>query len=177
MIKEVLVVEGKMDVVAIHRAVEADCLITGGFSLNARLLDSIESAYKKRGIIIFTDPDSAGERIRKFLTKKFPDAKHAFMPRDEATLDDDIGIENASPESIRAALEKVRTVSINPAKTFSMNDLISNNLNGSNDSSKNRAVVGKILGIGYANSKIFLQRLNNYGISREEFDECLKCIQ
>ena len=99
------------------------------------------------------------------------------MPRDEATLDDDIGIENASPESIRAALEKVRTASINPAKTFSMNDLISNNLNGSNDASKNRAAVGKILGIGYANSKIFLQRLNNYGISREEFDECLKCIQ
>ena len=33
MIKEVLVVEGKMDVVAIDKAVEADCIITEGFNL------------------------------------------------------------------------------------------------------------------------------------------------
>lgn len=33
MIKEVLVVEGKMDVVAINKAVEADCIITEGFNL------------------------------------------------------------------------------------------------------------------------------------------------
>ena len=32
MIQEVLVVEGKMDVVAIDKAVDADCIITGGFA-------------------------------------------------------------------------------------------------------------------------------------------------
>ena len=42
MIKEVLVVEGKMDVVAIGKAVEADCIITGGFSLKPKTLDDIE---------------------------------------------------------------------------------------------------------------------------------------
>ena len=34
MIKEVLVVEGKMDVVAIDKAVEADCIITRSGSLS-----------------------------------------------------------------------------------------------------------------------------------------------
>ena len=34
MIKEVLVVEGKMDVLAVNRAVEADCIITDGFRLS-----------------------------------------------------------------------------------------------------------------------------------------------
>ena len=71
MIQEVLVVEGKMDVVAIDKAVDADCIITGGFALHKKTLDDIEKAYKKRGIIILTDPDSAGERIRKFLAKRF----------------------------------------------------------------------------------------------------------
>ena len=47
MIKEVLVVEGKMDIVAIDKAVEADCIITGGFSLKPKTLDDIEKAYKK----------------------------------------------------------------------------------------------------------------------------------
>ena len=36
MIQEVLVVEGKMDVAAINKAVEADCIITGGFTLKFR---------------------------------------------------------------------------------------------------------------------------------------------
>ena len=177
MIKEVLVVEGKMDVLAINRALDADCLITGGFSLNSKLLAQIDAAYQKRGIIIFTDPDSAGERIRRFLTKRFPEAKHAFIPREEASTDDDIGIENASPESIREALSKVKTVTINPEKIFTMNDLIFNDLTGSENSSTNRAKIGKILGIGFATAKTFLNRLNNYGVTRSEFEECLKSIQ
>ena len=44
MIKEVLVVEGKMDVVAIGKAVEADCIITEGFNLKPQALDAIEKA-------------------------------------------------------------------------------------------------------------------------------------
>ena len=69
MIGEVIIVEGKSDVAAIRQAVEADCLITGGFSLSPALLGQIEAAYRRRGIIIMTDPDSAGERIRTFLRK------------------------------------------------------------------------------------------------------------
>jgi ribonuclease M5 len=34
--------------------------------------------------------------------------------------------------------------------------------------------LGEILGIGYGNSKQFLNRLNNYGISKEEFIDGLK---
>ena len=64
MIKEVIVVEGKSDVLAIGRALEADCLITGGFGLSKRAMNDIKAAYEKRGIIILTDPDGAGERIQ-----------------------------------------------------------------------------------------------------------------
>ena len=173
MIKEVLVVEGKMDVVAIGKAVEADCIITEGFNLKPKALDAIKQAYKKRGIIILTDPDSAGERIRQFLSKRFPDAKHAFGPRDEATANDDIGIEQASPESIRKALEKVRTLDWNPSEIFSGADLIRAGLSGAADASERRARLGARLGIGYANAKTFLLRLNHYGVTREEFEAAL----
>lgn len=176
MIKEVLIVEGKMDVVAINKAVEADCIITGGFTLNRRTLDNIQHAYNRRGIIILTDPDSAGERIRKFLTQRFPNAKHAFVPRLDATANNDIGIEQASPQAIRAALERVRTLSFEPTNEFSMSDLINNRLNGVPEAVERRSKLGEILGLGFANAKNFLRRLNHYGVTRAEFNAALKEI-
>lgn len=173
MIKEVLVVEGKMDVVAIDKAVEADCIITEGFNLKPQALDSIAKAYQKRGIIIMTDPDSAGERIRRFLTKRFPEAKHAFIPQEDATANNDIGIEQASPEAIRTALAKVRTMDWEPTNNFTGADLLRAGISGSPAASEKRAKLGAVLGIGYANAKTFLQRLNHYGITRQEFQQAV----
>ncbi|MFC2287474.1 MAG: toprim domain-containing protein, partial [Selenomonas sp.] len=148
MLKEVLVVEGKMDVVAVRKALDADCIVTGGFSLGRRALADIEAAYKRRGIIILTDPDSAGERIRRFLAKRFPEAGHAFIPKEEATANDDIGVEQASPESIRRALAKVRTCTITPREVFTSRDLILAGLSGGEDASRRRAQLGEQLGVG-----------------------------
>ena len=173
MIKEVLVVEGKMDVVAIDKAVEADCIITEGFNLKPQALDSIAKAYQKRGIIIMTDPDSAGERIRRFLTKRFPEAKHAFIPKEDATANNDIGIEQASPEAIRTALAKVRTMDWEPTNNFTGADVLRAGISGSPAASEKRAKLGAVLGIGYANAKTFLQRLNHYGITRQEFQQAV----
>ena len=173
MIKEVLVVEGKMDVVAIDKAVEADCIITEGFNLKPQALDSIAKAYQKRGIIIMTDPDSAGERIRRFLTKRFPEAKHAFIPKEDATANNDIGIEQASPEAIRTALAKVRTMDWEPTNNFTGADLLRAGISGSPAASEKRAKLGAVLGIGYANAKTFLQRLNHYGITRQKFQQAV----
>ena len=176
MLKEVLIVEGKADVIAINRAVEADCITTGGFHLTRRTLENISAAYKKRGIIILTDPDSAGENIRNFLSKKFPEAKHAYIPRDEATANNDVGVEQASPESIRKALSKVRTLEINPREEFTAAEMISFKLAGGEDSSKLRDKIGAALGIGFGNVKTFVRRLNNYGVTRAEFLEALKNV-
>lgn len=174
MIKEVLVVEGKMDVVAINKAVEADCIITGGFSLQKHTIENIRQAYQKRGIIIMTDPDSAGERIRSYLSKRFPEAKHAFVPKEEATANNDIGIEQASPAAIQKALAKVRTLGWNPQVIFEGADLIKAGLSGNSDASSRRALLGAKLGIGYANAKTFLLRLNHYGVTRDEFIAALE---
>lgn len=177
MIKEVIVVEGKNDVHAVKRAVDADCLTTGGFGLSSYSLDKIQQAYTKRGIIILTDPDSAGERIRKFLSKRFPEAKHAFVPKEDATAKNDIGIEQASAQAICAALTKVRYLEWQPSEEFSQADLICFGLNGSSDAGTRRALLGAKLGIGYANAKTFLQRLNHYGVTRVEFEQAIEEIE
>ncbi len=175
--KEILIVEGKMDVAAINKAVDAECIITGGFTLNKRTLANISAAYEKRGIIILTDPDPAGERIRRFLTSKFPNAKHAYVPKIEATANDDIGIEQASPESIRTALSKVRTLELNPREEFTAAEMINYGLAGGVDSSKLRDKIGAILGIGYGNVKTFVKRLNSYGVTRAEFIAALNELE
>lgn len=177
MIKEVIVVEGKQDIVAVRRAVDAECIATEGFNLLPRTISRIDDAYKKRGIIILTDPDSAGERIRKYLTQRFPEAKHAFVPRELANANNDIGIEQASPAAIRDALSKVRLQDWEPSNEFSWQDIIVARLTGVPDATVRRAVVGEKLGIGYSNAKGFLYRLNNYGVTREEFEEALKSLK
>lgn len=177
MIKEVIVVEGKQDIAAVKRSVDAECIATEGFNLLPRTIKRIDEAYKKRGIIILTDPDSAGERIRKYLAKQFPEAKHAFVPREQANANNDIGIEQASPSAIQDALSKVRLHEWQPSNEFSWQDIIGARLTGVPDATVRRSVVGEKLGIGYANAKGFLYRLNNYGVTREEFDEALQSLE
>ena len=167
MIKEIIVVEGRDDVTAVKRALDAELITTGGFGFPKGVMERIKAAQKRRGVIIFTDPDFAGEKIRKKIAAEVPGCKHAFLPREEAKKDGDIGIENASPKSILAALEREEIKQV---------DLIRNGLIGNEDASHRRDELGKILGIGYGNAKQFLSRLNNYGVSREEFEQALTQI-
>lgn len=173
-IKEVIVVEGRDDVNAVKRAVDAEIIITHGFGITKDTLKRIKFANERKGIIIFTDPDFAGESIRKTIAREIKGCKHAFLPREKAIKDGDIGIENATPDSIREALSKVRSQVSQRREEFKKIDLIINDLEGSYNASKRRDALGRILGIGYGNSKQFLNRLNNYGVTREEFENALK---
>lgn len=175
-IKEVIIVEGRDDERAIKNAVDAEVVITSGWGINDRIIKRIKDADKRCGIIIFTDPDFAGEKIRKRVSKMVKNPKHAFLPKDEAIKDDDIGIENASKTSIINALKKARVELREVKEVFTKEDLLKNDLSGNLDASSRRDKLGNILGIGYGNAKQFLKRLNKYGITREEFEEGLKQI-
>ena len=56
---------------------------------------------------------------------------------------------------------------------FDVADIVDNGLAGVNEAADKRAFLGTELGIGWANAKTFLQRLNRYGVSRAEFDQAL----
>src|SRR5690606_19597155 len=95
--------------VAIQRAVEADTIETGGSAIDRDILEMIRLAQERRGVIIFTDPDHPGERIRNLISQHVPGCKHAFLPVEAAKYKDEVGVEHASPEAIREALRNVKT--------------------------------------------------------------------
>lgn len=173
MIKEVIVVEGRDDQAAISKAIEATTIATHGFGISESTFALIEKAYELRGLIIFTDPDYAGEQIRKRLTKRFPKSKQAYLPRIEATKGDNIGIENANPQSIIEALSKAQCTMTESRIEFTAEDMNFYGLVGGSGSAELREKAGKILGIGYGNGKEFLKRLNQYGVSREELENAM----
>ena len=178
MIKEVIVVEGKNDAAAVKKAVDADIIITGGFGITQDTLKLIRIASERRGVIVLTDPDFMGEKIRKIIGDRIPKVKHAFIPKEKAMAEGDIGVENASTESIIEALTMARyEMKDDRRREFTQRDMIVNGLSGCNNAAIMRSKVGKALGIGYANSKQFLNRLNNYGITREEFNEAIEKVR
>ncbi len=176
-IKETIIVEGRDDTAAVKQAAEALIIETHGFGIRRETWELIERAYEADGIIIFTDPDFSGEEIRRKITAKFPNAKQAFLDRNLATKKGDIGIENARPEAIAEALSKAHcTIYERGEDRFSQEDLFAAGLAGRPDSGRRREQVGKILGIGYGNAKAFLNKLNKFDISKEDFYEALCTI-
>lgn len=188
-IKETIIVEGRDDTDAIRKSVDALTIETHGYGIRPDTWELISRAYESTGIIIFTDPDHAGEQIRKRLLEKFPMAKEAFLDVGDAIKDDDIGIENASPESIREALSKahaqVLASGINENArseasgvgtsdgNYTAEDMFAWGLTGCEEAGYRRQQLGKRLGIGFANAKTFLLRLNKFGIEREEIERGL----
>ena len=53
MIKEIIVVEGRDDVTAVKRALDAELITTGGFGFPKGVMERIKAAQKRRGVIIF----------------------------------------------------------------------------------------------------------------------------
>ena len=193
-IEEIIVVEGRDDTAAIRRAVDAVTIETHGFGIREETWDLIEKAYRTKGIIVFTDPDTAGEQIRRRILERFPEAAEAFLDRDAAEKDGDIGIENASPEDICAALDKAHAAAdrsgahakagstADPSgqtgvEAFTADDLFRWGLDGMPGAGLSRREVGRILGIGQATARTFLKRLNRFGIPREEIEAALQEIE
>ena len=175
-IEQVLIVEGRDDTCAVNRAVDAMTIETHGFGMSDEMWQRIDRAYRTSGIIILTDPDRAGENIRKKILERYPDAGQAFLPRDKALKKSNVGVENAKPEDIAEAIEKALKNMRSRDRSrgsgdFTAEDMDRFGLSGGPGASARRARLGDALGIGYGNGKTFLKRLNAFGITREEFEE------
>lgn len=171
MIQEIIVVEGKDDVAAVKKAVDCECIITHGHGFGDKLLEELKEYQKRRGLIVLTDPDYAGNRIRSKIREAIPEAKHAFIDQKSAIKGDDIGVENAEPEAILNALKKAHATLSERRNEFTHEDLYRYGLEGVSGSKERRIELCKKLGIGYGNSKTLLLRLNNFNIGRDEFEK------
>ena len=175
-IKEIIVVEGRDDITAIKRVVDAHIIALNGFSaLSKKTINKMVELSQNNDLILFTDPDFAGKKIRDTLKRYIPNIKHAFVSRKDATRNDNIGVENANDEAILDALKNVITAQ-NIENRFNISDLIDNGFISGNNSKERRIMLGDLLKIGYYNAKQLLKALNSFNISREQFEEAVKKI-
>ncbi|RDW16842.1 ribonuclease M5 [Oceanobacillus chungangensis] len=176
-IKEVIVVEGRDDTARIRLAVNADTIETNGSAINKETLNQIKHAKEKRGIIIFTDPDYPGERIRHIVDQAVPGCKHAFLTQDQARAKNpnnkSLGIEHATVEAIQQALADVYELTEVKESEVTKEDLIHHGLIGGRESGLRRSKLGRILQIGHTNGKQLLKRLSLFQITKEQFETAM----
>lgn len=163
-----IVVEGRSDTRAVMKAVDGLTIETHGYGISEDTFRKLDSAYKERGFIVLTDPDFAGRNIRKTLKERYPEALHAYIEKDEVISKGNIGIENADVRSIINALSRALAKGgqeQTKTEKVEYRDLCVLNLTRCEEARENRKKVGRALGIGYANSREFLKRINFYGIT------------
>ncbi|WP_172357163.1 ribonuclease M5 [Lactococcus insecticola] len=179
-ISEVIVVEGKDDTANLKRYYDVDTYETQGSAISDDDLLRIERLHELRGVIVFTDPDHSGERIRRIIMTAIPSVRHAFLNRGEAkpkskTKGRSLGVEHASFADLDKALSQV-TSNFDDVMDFDMtaHDLIRLGLIAKADSRKRREFLGEQLRIGYSNAKQQLKRLALFGITLAEVEAVMQ---
>lgn len=176
-IKEVIVVEGKDDTKQIQRAVDADTFETNGSALSSSDIEQLKKLQKTRGLIIFTDPDFNGERLRKMISQAIPGVKHAFIRRDQGIPTEahgSLGVEHATQKTILNALDSLYTEEEAQEPIFDRRDMVDVDLVSGPAARYRRERLGQLLGIGYGNGKQMLKRLNVFRITRDQFEKAVQ---
>lgn len=177
---EMLVVEGRDDTKRLLETFgQVDTIETNGSAIDDKTLALIARAQATRGVIVLTDPDFPGEKIRKTITAAVPGVKHAFLPVKDAHAAKpgaSLGVEHASPEALRTALAQVMTPGDNPVAQIDRADLVAAGLVGGPNARKRREQLGEVLHIGYTNAKQLHKRLTQFQITPAAFEAAVAAI-
>ena len=191
-IKETIVVEGKYDRERLKKITDAAIICTGGFSLysNKNIINSIRKMVKTTGVLILTDSDSAGFRIRNYIKQCVGNdgvVKHAYIPsiegkerrKEKAGKEGLLGVEGMSEELLADILKTVTEVKAEnrenePKITKAM--LFEDGLSGSEESAVKRRKLEKLLGLPPRLSANALIDVLNGAIGFEEYKKALKEI-
>lgn len=171
-IKEVIVVEGKTDTAIIQKLFDADTIETHGLALTEETLDFIAEMNKTKGVILLTDPDYPGMKIRNMIMKRIPHVKQAFVDKKDAIGKRKLGIAEAREEAIIQALENVVSFS-QDTQSISWEEFVSLDIIGNK---QKRLMIYDLFHLGYGNAKTLFKRLNMAGITKEDILEQLKNI-
>ncbi len=162
-IKETIVVEGKFDKEKLKKVTDAPIICTGGFDLysNKATIRAIRNMAKKTGVIILTDSDSAGFRIRNYIKQCVGNdgvVKHAYIPsvegkerrKEKASKEGILGVEGMTEEKLSQILQSVTDVCENTFENqqeITKTDLFEDGLSGRADSFEKRKKLAVMLGL------------------------------
>lgn len=163
-IKEIIVVEGKSDTALLKELFEVDTIETHGLALDKKTLELIKEANKTRGVIVLTDPDFPGKKIRDQIQAVVPNCKHAFVSKKDATGKKKLGIAEANREAVVLALENMVSFDVDN-QSITWHEFIDLDIIGNK---QRRLLVYDLFNLGYGNVKTLFKRLNMVGISKED---------
>ena len=183
-IKEAIVVEGKYDKIKLSSVVDAVIITTNGFSVikDKEKLEIIRFFAKNKGIIILTDSDSAGFKIRNFLKGAISDGKitNVYIPdifgkekrKAAPSKEGKIGVEGIDTQILLEAFRKAGVIS-NEADSerepVTKLDLFEAGLSGGNNSAEKRSELLKYLGMPELMTTNAMLEIINTMMSRDEF--------
>lgn len=173
-IKELIVVEGKTDYVFLKSFLDADIVTTNGSEVSHETLEFIKEANKRQGVIVLTDPDYPGVRIRNLVDSYAGGCKHAYVEKKKAIKGKKVGIAETKKEDIIDALKNA--VSYEKEKATNIQEFVLYDLGliGRNDSRSKREKVCEHFHLGWCNAKTFLRRVNMFGLTVEDIKEVLE---
>ena len=171
-IKEVIVVEGKSDKQFLETFLDADILICNGSAIDGFDKQYLIELSKTRGVIILTDPDYPGQKIRNEISSYLNVCKHAFVRKENSIKKRKVGVAEASKEEVLYALENVVSFDNCEVGELTASDLYLLNISGSNSSINKEKVINHFH-IGHCNSKTLLKRLNLLKVSKEELEKII----
>ena len=191
-ITETIIVEGKFDKEQLKKVTDAPILCTGGFDLytNKNTIKSIREMAKRTGIIILTDSDSAGFRIRNYIKQcvgEYGTVKHAYIPtvegkekrKDRAGKEGLLGVEGITEEKLAEILSGVTEVNVaeeNGGIEITKTMLYEDGLTGGDDSSEKRKKLARSLGLPVRITTNALVEILNKAYGYNEYKKALEKI-
>ena len=182
-IRQAIIVEGKYDKIKLSSLVKAVIIQTNGFGIfkDKELLELIRYYAKTTGILILTDSDRAGFRIRGYLRGAIPEGniKNIYIPdvfgkekrKAKPSAEGKLGVEGIEADILREAFRKagVLTDEAPPGDPITKTDLYFAGLSGTPDCSDKRREMQVSLGLPMQlSASAFLEILNSM-MTREEF--------
>lgn len=190
-IEETIVVEGKFDKENLKKITDAPIVCTGGFSLykNKQLIKFLKAAAADKGIIILTDSDSAGFRIRNYLKQCIGDGGrivNAYIPsikgkekrKQIGGKEGLIGVEGVDLVLLEKLLRQAATPAVSTESTAFLDkaDFFSDGFSGRADSGERRKKLAVILGLPVRISANAMLDIINKSIGREKYETAVKEI-
>lgn len=172
-IEQVIVVEGRHDTENLKKYYDCETIETHGTCLSEFTIRLIQRAQKARGVIVFTDPDSPGNRIRHAVNEAVPGCLNAYIDKELAKTAHKVGVEHAGQQALEDALSHLVKERPDQEEELTMQDLYELGLSGRENSSQLREQVGRALYLGNGNARTMCSRLNSLGITKEKLQEVL----
>lgn len=171
--KPVIVVEGTSDMNRLSNLIDADYVICQGSAISDETISYIKELVKHRIVIVLTDPDYPGMKIRDKISQAVPEVKHAYVDRKKSSDGKKLGVAECQKDEIIRALKNYVSYDYEITTNISMEDLYRLHLVGCSEAKKNRSIVQQHFNIGYSNAKTMLKHLNMLGITLEQLEELL----